>query len=151
MKINLKTGKLENRKSSMKEKTEHTEKVGDSAFLDILESIIPKGNESTRDLNELWTTLPEIEKALIDKPTAENIQTYKSHIQNILHKIMDKNTKLETAQRRNRSDQKILVTAKIIDEKLHLLAQTIISGSNTAFDILKRTQDIRGLLMDIRD
>lgn len=155
MKINFSTDKpsgSNKKKSLSNEKTEFIKRTDEEGnFLEILESIIPSSQDDTRELNVLWANLPGIEKNLINTPSIENLNSYKNHIKSILDKILQKNVKLETARRRNRDDQKILVTIKIIDDKLQLLARTIVNGNNTAFDILKRTQDIRGLILDFKN
>ena len=43
-------------------------------FFDILESIVPSTEEGTRELNELWKDLPDIEKALIANPNHKNLR-----------------------------------------------------------------------------
>ena len=121
--------------------------VEGSSFLSILESIIPSANEDSANLNRLWTELPDLEKSLIGSPTLDNLKVYTEQIQKILRIILQKNHKNVEVKRNPRSMTKHTIT-KIVDEKLHLLATTIISKNNSAFELLKQTRDIRGLLAD---
>ncbi|MDF3820930.1 YaaR family protein [Leptospira sp. 96542] len=120
------------------------------SFLDILESIVPSGSEETRELNELWKDLPDLEKNLISDPNQKNLKTYKDHIKQIAEIILKKNYKVLQAPQRGRNDQKDIRYVKVIDEKLDILARTMFSPSNTAFAILKQLDEIRGLLVDLR-
>ncbi|MCE9500273.1 MAG: YaaR family protein [Leptospira sp.] len=120
-------------------------------FLNVLESIIPSNGEQTRELNNLWKDLPEVERKFLNLPSLENLQVYRKMVKEILNLIIEKNTKLEMAKRRGSSDNKILMTVKIIDEKIQLLATTILNKSNSAFTLLKQLESIRGLLFDMTE
>lgn len=60
------------------------------SFLEILESIVPAGKEETRELNELWKDLPDLEKDLIKDPNHKNLESYKKHIKQIAELILKK-------------------------------------------------------------
>lgn len=119
-------------------------------FLDILESIVPSNQESTRELNELWKDLPDLEKALIANPNHKNLSEYKQHIKQIAELILKKNYKVIQAPARGRNDTKDIRYVKILDDKLDLLANTMFSPTNSAFGILKQLDEIRGLLIDLK-
>lgn len=120
------------------------------SFLDILESVVPSHSEETRELNELWKELPDLEKQLIQSPDKRNLDLYKQHVKTIAEIVLKKNYKLLQATLKGRSDQRDLRYVKILDEKLDLLAKTMFSPQNTAFHILKQMDEIRGLLIDLR-
>ncbi|TGN20312.1 YaaR family protein [Leptospira idonii] len=120
------------------------------SFLEILESIVPSDQENTKELNELWKDLPDLEKALIANPNHSNLKEYKEHIKQIAQLIMKKNHKVMQAPTRGRNDNKDIRYVKVLDEKLDLLARTMFSPNNSAFAILKQLDDIRGLLIDIK-
>lgn len=63
------------------------------SFLEILESIVPAGKEETRELNELWKDLPDLEKDLIKDPNHKNLESYKKHIKQIAELILKKTTR----------------------------------------------------------
>jgi uncharacterized protein YaaR (DUF327 family) len=119
-------------------------------FLDILESIVPSNQESTRELNELWKDLPDLEKALIANPNHKNLSEYKEHIKQIAQLILKKNHKVIQVPSRGRNDTKDIRYVKILDDKLDLLANTMFSPTNSAFAILKQLDEIRGLLIDLK-
>ncbi|TGL15158.1 YaaR family protein [Leptospira meyeri] len=120
------------------------------SFLEILESIVPSGKEETRELNELWKDLPDLEKDLIKDPNHKNLESYKKHIKQIAELILRKNYKVMQAPQRGRNDQKDVRYVKVVDEKLDLLAKTMFSPNNSAFVILKQLDEIRGLLIDLK-
>ena len=122
-----------------------------SGFREILESIIPSTTETNKSLNEMWSSLPDVEKRFLASPSMKNLEDYKKLIKEILVDIQKKNVRIETAQRKNRNDQGVLRTVRIINEKLQILAKIIVDPNNAAFQKLKEElHDIRGLLLDIR-
>ena len=58
---------------------------------------------------------------------------------------------LHPPQQRGRNDKKILMTVKILDENIQILASTMLSPQNSAFSLLKQLERIRGLLMDLKE
>lgn len=144
------------KKQSLFQQSSVTPPGENSSFLEILESVLPSDGESTKDLNDLWKDLPQKEKSLIEKRTNEALELYKSHIRNILKLSLEKNTKLITIEGRkrlhslNRTVESQERYVKILDEKLHLLTQMLVSKDNSAFQILKTLEDIRGLLYDLK-
>lgn len=120
------------------------------SFLEILESIVPSNQDSTKHLNELWRSLPDLEKALIQTQSKNNLENYKKHIKEIAEIILKENYKVEQAPRRNKADLKELKYVKILDEKLHILANTMFSSNNSAFSLLRQFEDIRGFLVDLK-
>ena len=69
----------------------------------------------------------------------------------ILESILKNNTQLTQARQRGRNDKKILMTVKILDENIQILASTMLSPQNSAFSLLKQIERIRGLLMDLKE
>jgi uncharacterized protein YaaR (DUF327 family) len=53
------------------------------------------------------------------------------------------------ARQRGRMDKKVLMTVKVIDENIQLLAMTMLNPANSAFGLLKQIEKIRGLLLDL--
>lgn len=123
----------------------------DHSFMSVLESIVPSDKEETREINELWQRLPEMEKRFINSPNQENLIEYKKLVKDITNTILKKNTQLNQARQRGRNDKKILMTVKILDENIHILATTMLSPNNSAFSLLKQIERIRGLLMDLKE
>ncbi|MBP9162902.1 MAG: DUF327 family protein [Leptospiraceae bacterium] len=126
-------------------------KEKENSFLSILESIVPSDREDTREINELWQKLPEMEKRFLNTPSQENLQEYKKLVKDITNTILKNNTQLSQAKQRGRNDKKILMTVKILDENIQILASTMLSPQNSAFSLLKQLERIRGLLMDLKE
>lgn len=120
-------------------------------FLELLEAIVPSDKDETREINELWQKLPDIEKRFLNEPNSYNLTEYKKLVKDILDAIMKNNTTLSMARQRGRNDKKILMSVKIIDENIQLLAMTMLNPANSAFSLLKQIEKIRGLLMDIKE
>ena len=76
---------------------------------------------------------------------------YKNLVKEITQQILQKNIHIVQARRRGRHDKKLLLTIKVIDENLQILATTMLSSANSAFSLLKQMEKIRGLLMDLKE
>jgi uncharacterized protein len=121
----------------------------DSSFLEILEQIVPSSREETREINELWQKLPDAERNFLQEPNRKNLETYKELVKDITNAIIKSNTSLVQARQRGRMDKKVLMTVKVIDENIQLLAMTMLNPANSAFGLLKQIEKIRGLLLDL--
>lgn len=151
--INTNQVKTSQDKNSRSIKSESTGgvKEKENSFLSILESIVPSTNEETREINQLWQKLPDMEKRFLDAPNQNNLTEYKKLVKDITNAILKKNMQLTQARQRGRSDNKILMSVKIIDEKIQVLAMTMLNPNNSAFNLLKQIEEIRGMLMDIKE
>ena len=92
-----------------------------------------------------------MEKRFLNTPSQENLQEYKKLVKDITNTILKNNTQLSQAKQRGRNDKKILMTVKILDENIQILASTMLSPQNSAFSLLKQLERIRGLLMDLKE
>lgn len=137
--------------NSLKSNSSSVVNEKNESFLSLLESIVPSSKEETRGINELWQKLPDLEKKFLSEPNQKNLDDYKKLVKDITNEILKNNTKLMQARQRGRNDKKILLTVKIIDENIHILASTMLSPSNSAFNLLKQLEKIRGLLMDLKE
>jgi uncharacterized protein len=122
-----------------------------SPFNDILNELLPPADVSNLDLHGLWSRLPQAERDLIDNPSQKNLIAYKEIVKRILKQSVEKifdNTKIIHV---NRSKVKVEQHyIKILDEKLHKMTLMIQAPGNTAFNILRNLDDIRGLLIDVK-
>ena len=77
--INTDKPKATTDKNSKGIKSDGSSKIKDkeNSFLSILESIVPSDKEQTREINELWQKLPEMEKRFLASPSLENMNEYK--------------------------------------------------------------------------
>lgn len=120
-------------------------------FLNLLESIAPSGKEQTKDINELWRDLPALERELIETKSQDAMQRYKEQIRSLLLVIIKKNTRVhkQFTPIRGSSLKKEYTHIEILDDKLKILAETISHHQNSAFQILKQMDSIKGFLLDI--
>lgn len=121
-------------------------------FLDLLESIAPKNKEETKDIHELWKELPGIERDLIDDRSPANLTRYKNQVNSLLKAILLSNNsiKIQYTAIRGSTAKKEFSHVEYFDEKLKLLAETITHPQNSAFQILKQLDNIKGFLLDIQ-
>ena len=154
--IRLQSGKTStNTKSSFNsKKSESSSGIHEHKpeFLELLESIAPKNREETRDIHDLWRELPSLERDLIDNRSASNLEKYKNQVKALLLAILNTNTKVKTQYTniKGSSAKKEFSHIQILDEKLKLLAETIYHPQNSAFQILKSLDNIKGFLLDIQ-
>lgn len=119
-------------------------------FFDLIEHLLPYNQEKTRDLNSLLRDLPDAERNFLRSPTYANLEAYKRIVQGILKEVMDRNTSLETLRTRAKGgSEKVYQVVQIVDEKIQTLADFIVHPENSTFDLMKRMEDIRGLLVDL--
>jgi|JI8StandDraft_1071087.scaffolds.fasta_scaffold26864_3 uncharacterized protein YaaR (DUF327 family) len=121
-------------------------------FLDLLESIAPKNKEETKDIHDLWKELPGIERDLIDDRSPINLTRYKNQVNSLLKAILLTNNSIKTQYTpiRGSNAKKEFSHIEYFDEKLKLLAETITHPQNSAFQILKQLDNIKGFLLDIQ-
>lgn len=151
--INTDKPKATTDKNSKGIKSDNSSKIKDkeNSFLSLLESIAPSDKAETREINELWQRLPEMEKRFLNFQNQDNLNEYKKLVKDIANSILKNNTQLTQARQRGRNDNKILMTVKVIDENIQILASTMLSPQNSAFSLLKQIERIRGLLMDLKE
>ena len=94
--INTDKPKATTDKNSKGIKSDGSSKIKDkeNSFLSILESIVPSDKEQTREINELWQKLPEMEKRFLASPSLENMNEYKKLVKDITNTILKNNTQL---------------------------------------------------------
>ena len=131
-----------------------TERLGNavrSPFQLILEEILPPEQENL-DLHSLWSRLPDLEKDLIAKPVQENLDTYKDAVRKIARETLRKNVRVKKLRRKNRRNEIVeLNVIEILDDRLQKMALMMQSPANSAFTLLKTMDEIRGILLDVRE
>lgn len=123
-----------------------------TSFLDILAEVIPASTPEKASLQALWSQMPQAERDLLSSQSRENVDKYKELVRSIAQATIDQNMRVETSIRRGRlgGSDKELSTVRILDERLHQMAVLMRSPSNSAFALLGKMTEIRGLLMDMR-
>lgn len=121
-----------------------------SGFQEILNTVLPAHEEQTRDLHKLWSSLPGAERLLIENPSPENLRRYREIVKGIAREILNNNMKVAKLKRRVRGNDVELNILQIIDDRLHRMMMALQSKSNTAFQILRNLDEIRGMLINLR-
>ena len=143
-KLNSAKSKRSGKSAAIKEKK--------SPFLQILEEVLPPDDAQSYDLHALWSELPELEKNLINHPSDENLNSYRETVKNIAQATLKKNVHVKKLKRKNRRGETIeLSVIKIIDDRLQKMAIMMHSRNNSAFSMLKAMEEIRGLLLDVKE
>lgn len=142
--------RTQRRKSSSDSKA--TTAVGQevSGFQEILDSVLPQETIESRDLHRLWSELPNLERQLIEDQSPENLKVYRELVKAIANQLLKDNVKVAKLKRRVKGGDVELSVVQIIDERLHRMMIMLQSNENTAFQILRNLDEIRGLLMDLR-
>ena len=121
-------------------------------FQDMMDEVLPPEELSNFDLNKLWKNLPQAEKNLINTFSQKNLDTYKNLVIQIAKLTLKRNTKVEMMKRNRSSDDHVVQSIiKVIDERLQKMVNLMHSKENTAFAILKSIEEIRGLLIDLKN
>jgi uncharacterized protein len=120
-------------------------------FLSLLETVAPIDRPQTREINELWRDLPALERELIETKSLDALGRYKEQVRSLLQLILAKNTKItkQFTPIRGSALKKEYSHVDILDAKLKILAETISHPQNSAFQILKQMDSIKGILLDI--
>ena len=120
-------------------------------FAEILEEILPPAEGDSEDLHRLWSDLPQTERNLLDSPSAKNFSAYRDLVKKIAIATLQKNTRLRSMSRKGSKGQDLkLQVVEFIDERLQKMATMMHSPRNSAFALLRKFEEIRGLLMDVR-
>jgi hypothetical protein len=131
-------------------------RVGDSLdktpFQQILDDILPPERIDARDLNHLWSDLPEAERQLLAKASEENLKRYRDLVFAIARETLKRNTRIKKIRRKTRSGDTVeLTVVEFLDDRLQKMANLIHAPGNSAFQMLKTVEEIRGALIDVRE
>jgi len=83
-------------------------------------------------------------------PNPERIKAYKSAVRNFVHYVVERAYDVvEKSSGGNILKRKKFTTVVIIDERLERLAADVLSAQRDKLDILRRLDEIHGLLVDL--
>ncbi|MCB1309625.1 MAG: DUF327 family protein [Leptospiraceae bacterium] len=123
-----------------------------SPFQSLLEEVLPPDDNEAVDLHRLWEKLPDAERDFLANPTDAHLETYREVVKNIAAITLRRNTRVQKVKRRNRNGEMVeLSVLEIIDERLQKMAHLMQSPGNSAFQLLKTVEEIRGILLDVRE
>lgn len=136
-------------KSDLKSKKSSTGTVSKAGFASKLSNAIE--SDFVAGIEDLMTDLSDQEKKFLDNQSLYELEKYKRLVKKILKLIVEegfetKALKLSFRERRSGQSEKTVV--KIIDEKLIEISE-MITKSNEAFGLMKKIEEIRGLICDL--
>ncbi|MBL8021267.1 MAG: DUF327 family protein [Leptospirales bacterium] len=123
-----------------------------SGFLDLLAEVIPANSPEQSSLQGLWAQMPEAERDLLQNQSQDNIARYQELIRSIARQTLEQNVRVDKLMGRGRltKTEKELSTIRILDERLQQMAILMQAPGNSAFALLQKLAEIRGMLMDMR-
>lgn len=125
---------------------------GRSPFQQILQEVLPADSVAERDLHKLWQELPDTEKELLEHPSDRNLRRYRELVIKIARATLQQNTRVRKVRRRNSRGETVeLSVVEFINARLQKMAETILHPQNSAFHLLKTVEEIRGVLLDVRE
>lgn len=145
----------ESRKTSGASRREKTAKVKKRSFASFFEKAEKTPNPEALPVSDesLHLLLDEVHNQgdlLSKRPFPQEIQDYKQAVRNFIHYVV-KNCFLaeEHQSGANLLKRKKFTLVQVIDKKLEELAAAIMRGQENQLSILAKTDEIRGLLVDL--
>jgi len=153
MQVKLATENTGRKRAGGRGETARTEKTEKTPFLDILKEVLPVQDDDSRELHELWAGLPSAEKDLLEKSSEENLKKYRNLVRRIALDTIKKNVRIKSLKRKSsHSGETIeMKVVDVIDERLQKMALLMHSPGNSAFAMLRAMDEIRGMLLDLRE
>ncbi len=108
-------------------------------------------------IEELLDNIHEAGEKLIEKPFLSSIKEYKSAVRQFVGYVVRKAYDTETDIQSRRFlkngipvfDEKKWTKIKVVDEKLEKLAAYIVQNQSSQLNILKKIEEIEGILVDL--
>ncbi|MDR2393949.1 MAG: DUF327 family protein [Treponema sp.] len=105
---------------------------------------------SEQGLNELLDAVHTTGDTLKNRPFPEEILQYKTAVRNFLHYVVKHGYTMEKqVSGTNLLKRKNFAIVQVVDRKLEQLAAGILAGQIVQLEILKRLEEITGLLVDV--
>ncbi|MGL4367477.1 MAG: DUF327 family protein [Brevinemataceae bacterium] len=115
----------------------------------ILETLFSEPEQLLNNISLIGEELDKLGKELAEKPLPETFFRYKKHIR-VLLKGAGRNMEMkETTARSGLTRTKLFYTVQIIDQMLGELADKILNDEKNRIEILKLTNHLKGLILDI--
>ncbi len=103
-----------------------------------------------RDLQEMLEEVDRLGKELVDDPGLDVVKRYRRSVGKLLKAILgDAYSVQETTSGRNILRRKKFSTITVINDNLEKLAATVIESQQEQLEILRRVEEINGLLVDL--
>jgi len=149
------------RKSSSKKSESDVRGVHRSSFSELWEAETSEPasagwsglhREIEENLESLVDDVHTYGERLKERPTYENIRSYKEAVRDFLSYVITNTLEVETKEGSRFNPlkkQRKYTLVKIIDEKLEHLASGIMQNQGAQLDILRRVEEINGLVVDL--
>lgn len=125
--------------------------VGQRPFVEALERAGEAAAPTPADLYDLLRRIDASARALVDRPTPATLAEFRDLVREFVRGVVDRSFKVaEVPSIRFAENQKVFIIARKVDAALEALASEVLSGRADALSILARTDEIRGLLLDLR-
>ena len=117
-----------------------------------------KGSEASRGLDEfsqegLETLLDEVHETgdrLKENPSVDLVQAYKKAVRDFIHFVVERSFSVEQkTSGRNILKRNAYFRVSVIDESLEKLAAEILRNQRDNLEILRRVDEINGMLVDL--
>ena len=141
--------KLKSSKTKAMSSTSFSKMIEDTPDEPILESLFSNPDHILSNISVLADELDKIGQELAEKPLPEIFNRYKKHIRLLLKGAIRNIEIRETTARSGLTRTKLFRTAQAIDEALAQLAQRILNDEKNRMEILKITNQLQGLILDI--
>ena len=141
--------KLKSSKNKAISSTSFSKMIEDTPDEPILESLFSNPDHILSNISVLADELDKIGQELAEKPLPEIFNRYKKHIRLLLKGAIRNIEIRETTARSGLTRTKLFRTAQAIDEALAQLAQRILNDEENRMEILKITNQLQGLILDI--
>ena len=117
---------------------------------DVQETVPFDADFETMPLETMLDEIHEQGERLKENPTVEAVRQYKHAVKNFVKFIVDNSMEVEEkVSGVNILKRKRFTLVKIIDEKLERLAAEILKTQRDQLEILKKIDEIHGLLVDL--
>jgi uncharacterized protein len=105
---------------------------------------------SRADLEELLDEVHQAGDKLKENPNVELVQAYKKAVRDFIHYVVDRSYAVEQkTSGRSILKRNIYFRVSVIDKSLEKLAAEILRNQRDNLDILRRVDEINGMLVDL--
>ena len=130
--------------------TNSTSTSAPTSFQEIMDGVLPIEEETNVNLHRLWQELPRLERMFLADYSEKSLSAYRNAVIQIAKLTLQKNVNLKKIRKLNKNKKVELTLLEFLDERLQRMAILMFSPQNSAFSMLKILDEIRGILLDVR-
>lgn len=107
---------------------------------------------SEEELGDLLDQVWKEGALLVQNPSTDRMEKYKTAVKSFVEAIVQMTYRAETSKGilRKNGDRAVYTLVSVIDEKLDGLGRAILQGQRDPLEILRRTDELRGLLINLK-